>query len=92
MTETPWGNAPQSQPAQNSDPNLRGPRNGESHPQPVSQEWGEGVVTGDPPDFYVHLANGAVVAGSSGGTHYHDPELGLIPIVAVFPAGKELPR
>ena len=36
--------------------------------------------------------NGAVVAGSAGGTHYHDPEMGLVPIVAVFPAGKELPR
>lgn len=76
-----------------TDPNLRAPRAGETHPDPVdTREWGEGVVTGDAPDHYVQLANGAVIPGSSGGTHYHDPEMGLIPIVAVFPAGKELPR
>lgn len=70
---------------------LRGPRD-EQHQAPPVQEWGEGVITGDPPDHYVHLANGAVVTGSNGGTHYHDPDQGIVPIVAVYPAGRELPR
>jgi hypothetical protein len=40
----------------------------------------------------VHLANGAVVPGNSVGTHYHDPDMGLVPIVARYYAGRELPR
>lgn len=72
-------------------PVLRGPRQGEVHARAISQEVSmEGVVTGDPHDHYVHLANGAVVTGCSGGTHYDDPEWGLVPIVARFPAGKDL--
>ncbi len=74
------------------DPNLKPARSGETHVTPPQPEYGEGVVTGDAPDHYVHLANGAVVAGSAGGTHYHDPDSGLVPIVSVYPAGKELPR
>jgi hypothetical protein len=73
------------------DPVLKAPRD-EVHAQPTAPVEGEGAITGDPPDHYVHLANGAVIAGSSGGTHYHDPELGIVPIVSVYPAGKELPR
>lgn len=78
--------------AGNPDANLKGARATESHPEPPQREWGEGVITGDPPDHYVHLANGAVIPGNSGGTHYHDPEMGLVPIVNVFYAGRELPR
>lgn len=75
------------------DPYLRAPREGEEHAKPAQQEWGEGVETGGPFDHYVHLANGAVVAGHSGGTVYHDAETDtLIPIVRTFPAGKDLPR
>jgi len=74
------------------DPNLKPPRENESHPAPPAVEWGEGVVTGHAPDHYVHLANGAVIPGCAGGTHYDDPVLGLVPIVAKFAAGKELPR
>lgn len=73
-----------------NDPNIRTPRQGEVHQPRPQQEWGEGVVTGDPPDHYVHLANGAVIPGSSGGTHYDDPEMGIVPIVRVFPAGRAL--
>lgn len=76
-----------SQPQNGSASPLRGPRAGEQHAAPPAIEWGEGVVTGDPPSHYVHLANGAVVEGSAGGTHHHDPEYGLIPIVAVYPKG-----
>lgn len=65
-------------------------REGESHPAPPVRIEGEGAITGDPPDHYVHLANGAVIPGSSGGTHYDHPTLGLIPIVRVFPAGRAL--
>lgn len=82
---------PTGQPG-NPDANLKGPRTGEAHPEPPQRIEGEGCITGDPPDHYVHLANGAVVPGSSGGTHYHDPEMGLVPIVRTFPAGRELPR
>lgn len=84
------GEQPEVQPRQ--DPNLRKPRAGEAYAQPPEREWGEGVVTGDPPDHYVQLANGAVIPGSSGGSHYHDPEMGLVPITATYPAGRELPR
>lgn len=77
-------------PVKSGDPNLRTPRANEKHAAPPVQEWGEGVVTGDPADHYVHLANGAVIPGNSGGTHYHDPDLGLVPIVSVFPAGRSL--
>lgn len=73
------------------DPNLRQARD-EQHAAPVTPEYGEGVITGDAPDHYVQLANGAVIPGNSGGTHYHDPKMGLVPIVAVFPAGRELSR
>lgn len=77
----------------NSDPFLQQPREGEVHAAPEERTYGEGVVTGDAPDHYVHLANGAVMSGSAGGTHYHDAATDtLIPIVRVFPAGKELPR
>lgn len=76
----------------NSDPNLRNAREGEVHKTPVQPEYGEGAITGEPPDHYVHLANGAVVPGCSVGTHYHDPEMGLVPIVNRFPAGRDLPR
>ncbi len=75
------------------DPYLRSGRDGEEHAKPEERTWGEGVITGDDPDHYVHLANGAVIAGSSGGTHYHDAETDtLIPIVQVFAAGRSLPR
>jgi hypothetical protein len=77
-------------PVSNGDPNLKSARAGEKHADPVAPQWGEGVITGDPADHYVHLANGAVIPGSSGGTHYHDPEMGLVPIVSTFPAGKTL--
>jgi hypothetical protein len=72
-----------------SDPNLRTGRD-EAHAEPPARDYGEGVITGDPADHYVHLGNGAVIAGSSGGTHYHDPKNGLIPIVSVYPAGRPL--
>jgi hypothetical protein len=83
---------PQS-PNDGADPYLRSGRAGEVHATPARPEWGEGVITGDAPDHYVHLANGAVLAGSSGGTAFHDAETDtLIPIVRVFAAGRELPR
>jgi hypothetical protein len=83
---------PETPRERNGDPNLKPARAGEAHATPVQPEWGEGVVTGDPADHYVHLANGAVIPGSSGGTHYHDPEMGLVPIVRTFPAGKTLEK
>lgn len=79
--------------AGNPDANLRSARNTEDkHPEPAARIEGEGAVTGEPPDHYVHLANGAVIPGCSVGTHYHDPEMGLVPIVNRFYAGRELPR
>ena len=65
---------------------------GRGYAQPPAPTEGEGVVTGHAPDHYVHLADGSVVAGCSGGTVFHDADNGLIPIVSVFPAGRELPR
>lgn len=73
-------------PQPQTDPHLTAPRE-EQHRQPPAAEWGEGVVTGHAPDHYVHLANGAVIEGCAGGTHYHDPERGIIPIVAVYRKG-----
>jgi len=78
--------------AGNPDANLRAARTDQKHPEPPQRIEGEGVITGDPPDHYVHLANGAVVPGNSVGTHYHDPDMGLVPIVARYYAGRELPR
>lgn len=70
---------------QGDDPNLRSARENEVHAPPVSQPASmEGVKTGHDPDHYVHLANGAVIAGCAGGTHYDDPERGLVPIVSVY--------
>lgn len=69
---------------------LRAPREGEKHPTPPRREWGEGVITGEPHDHYVQLANGAVITGCAGGTHYDDPDYGLIPVIATFPAGRYL--
>lgn len=78
----PYASKPQSM--------LRAPREGQKHPEPPKREWGEGVVTGEPHDHYVQLANGAVITGCAGGTHHDDPDYGLIPIIATFPAGRYL--
>lgn len=85
-----WLNARRDAGRTAQDPNVREPRANEKHAEPPKAEWGEGVVTGDPADHYVHLANGAVIPGNSGGTHYHDPDMGMVPIVNVFPAGRSL--
>lgn len=90
MADEFWN--PGSVPAGNPEANLRAPRQEETHPAAPTAEFGEGVITGHGPDHYVHLANGAVIPGCSGGTHYHDPDMGLLPIVRTFPAGRELPR
>lgn len=87
-----WNNQARDEVADSNDPNLRSAREGETHKAPPQAVEGEGVITGDAPDHYVHLANGAVIPGSSVGTHYHDPDMGLVPIVNRFPAGKELAR
>lgn len=72
-------------PNDSNDSNLQAPRDGEVLHRPQSEPSSmEGVKTGHDPDHYVHLANGAVIAGCAGGTHYDDPERGLVPIVSVY--------
>ena len=68
---------------------TRDPRADERYQAPPERIEGEGVKTGPPHDHYVHLADGSVITGHAGGTHFHDAERGLIPVVSVFPMGTQ---